>query len=188
MKNSLVVLLILCSVVSFSYGQDVAKVPAGLKKASEIDTNLLGLLVGDYSLRFETNLAADGFTSLGIKANFFDFSQTLGSLTAFAFSGYGLLAEVRMYPQLYRNGVYLLVETGVTSFTVNVLGTNSTILTVPLEGGLGYKWILGQFDIDLNFAVGKPVFVAQPANNYTDLNTYPYNLAYDGGILVGYRF
>ncbi|NNM54056.1 MAG: hypothetical protein HKM05_04965 [Spirochaetales bacterium] len=185
MKKSLGILLLLVFSVTFSYAQEAQKVPEGLKKASEIDTNFVGLFLGYYTLRFETNLATDGFTSVGIKASF---NSNTVSGTSLTDTGYSLIGDLRLYPARYRNGFYLLVETGYVGSTISDSTGSVTLGSIPFEGGLGYKWNIGQFDIDLNFAAGKQVYVNQPASNIVDLNSWPFNLALDGGLLVGYRF
>ena len=185
MKKVLGLAFLFLAFTTFSYAQEAKKIPEGLKKASEIDTNFIGLFLGYYTLRFETNLATDGFTSLGIKASFNSNSVSGTSLTD---TGYSLMGDLRLYPARYRDGFYLLVETGYVGSTISDSTGSVTLGSIPLEGGLGYKWNIGQFDIDLNFAAGKQVYINQPASNIVDLNSYPFNLAFDGGLLVGYRF
>ncbi len=185
MKKSLGIVLLLLVSATIAYAQEAKKIPEGLKKASEIDTNFIGLFVGYYTLRFETNLAADGFTSVGIKASF---NSNTVSGTSLTDTGYSVMGDLRLYPARYRDGFYLLVETGYVGSTISDSTGSVTLGSIPFEGGLGYKWNIGQFDIDLNVAAGKQVYVNQPANNIVDLNSYPFNLAFDGGLLVGYRF
>ncbi len=81
-----------------------------------------------------------------------------------------------------------MFETGYVGSTLSDSTGSVTLGSIPFEGGLGYKWNIGQFDIDLNFAAGKQIYVNQPNSSLVDLNSYPFNLAFDGGLLVGYRF
>ncbi len=92
MKKILGLGLLFIFAATFAFAQDARKnVPEGLKKASEIDTNFIGLFLGYYTLRFETNLTPDGFVSMGIKGSFN--SNTLAG-TSLSETGDSFFADV----------------------------------------------------------------------------------------------
>jgi hypothetical protein len=154
-----------------------------IKKTSEVSLNVFGLFLGSYAAQFEESLGEDGLFGLGVKATYTN--QSLGTLST---SGIEALLEARIYPARYRRGLYFLAEGGYSNFTVNNGTSQAGLSSLPWLAGLGWKWVINEFSIDTGLAYGRQFYLNAPTNGVFDINSFPFNIAYDVYVLAGYRF
>lgn len=174
--SMVLVLALLASVASFAQDDGTTAPNA------EIALNVFGLFTGSYTARVEVPLISDGLVSAGLRGTYV--SQEVGDLEL---SGVQALLEARMYPSAQIRGFYVLVEGGYTSRTVSDSNEEITLTSLPVLGGLGWKWVISKVSIDLGLAYGKQVYIDQPDTDMIDFNKFPWNTAFDGYLLVGFR-
>ncbi|NNM67180.1 MAG: hypothetical protein HKM06_04105 [Spirochaetales bacterium] len=164
----------------------------GLKKAQEIELNVLGLSYGSYSVRYEVSLGSDGLFALGLRGTVNYQPNFWGS--GISYTGLQGLADVRIYPMEHRQGPYFLFASGYwyALYSGTISGSTTTTTTtynsVPYMGGFGWKWLVNDFDFDAGFMLGKQVYLDTSSTSVVDLNTFPFNFAGDLYLLLGYRF
>jgi|GEM_PF-6395278 len=153
-----------------------------VKKNFELTTNVFGLFLGSYTVGFELGLS-EGLIGLGPKFTYV--SQKFGAIT---YSGIDLYGVARLYPSLYRRGFYVMVEIGYTSWEVKDSTYTTKLESIPMMAGLGFKWVINQFSIDLGAAYGKRIYLNNPTSGSINIDEFPFNLAYDAYLLFGFRF
>jgi hypothetical protein len=161
---------------------------SGVKKAQEIQVNVLGISYGSYSVRYEVSLGNDGLFALGLRGTFNYQPNFWGS--SINYTGLQGLADLRIYPMEHRQGPYFLFASGYwyAKYDGSVSGTTTTYNSVPYMGGFGWKWLVNDFAFDAGFMVGKQVYLDTSSTSVVDLNSFPYNFAGDLYFLLGYRF
>ena len=155
-----------------------------IKKDHEISINVFGVFIGSYTAQFEFVPSGDGLFTLGAKGTVNDIKIDSDTL-----SGFQALAVARLYPARYMRGFYIMAEGGYASSSAeDENGVSTNLTSVPLLAGLGWKWVINEFSIDAGLAYGKQIYLTNPDQGVVDINSFPFNIAFDSYLLVGYRF
>ena len=135
---------------SWSLGSTVTNddtVDPVVKKKMEVSVSALGLFLGSYTAQFEYSAFGDGLIGLGVKATYTNQELFMWSITGFQ----GLLVA-RLYPARYTRGFYVMAEGGYSYFSDSTAGYSAGLASLPLMGGLGWKWTINEFSIDAGLA------------------------------------
>lgn len=178
MKKLCVLLSMILLLSTALFAQEASETPK-----AELSLNAFGLFMGNYTAKIELPLVSSGLFSVGLRGTYYQ--QEIEDISL---SGAKALLEARLYPSRNIRGFYVLVEGGYTTSTVSSDTDEVTLSSLPYMAGLGWKWVIQDFSIDLGFAYGKQVYLEQIDSDIVDLNAFPYNMSYDVYLLVGYRF
>lgn len=153
-------------------------------KRFELSCNVFGLFVGNYTARLEMGIPEDGFIAAGLKGTF---NKGRVADWDLSYTGAQGLVDVRLYPGKNLSGFYLMVEGGYSRLTLSATDTFD-FETIPFMAGLGWKWTIDRFGIDLGAAYGSRIVLRQPQVKGFDPNQFPWNAALDAYLLCGFRF
>ncbi len=101
--------------------------------------------------------------------------------------GFNASADFRFYPAADMKGFFLSAGAGYTGLSISNADDDFSFGMAPILVGAGHKWLAGEHvAIELRIAVGKNIPVS--GNPPPVFGQFPMNMAWDGGLLVGWRF
>ncbi len=170
----------------FSEDSSIGSVVTGdtsevIKRENELSVNGFGILYGSYTVKYERSFS-DGLFGVGPRLTYQD-SEIFG----IKFKGFSGFIDFRVYPGRYRRGFYLYGSGGYSHYLVSGFSESAYISNTSAVVGLGWKWVMNEFAIDLGFGTGKAFYSSsdQVATDAINENI-PYTL--DGYLQFAYRF